>query len=544
MASAYPVGIDLGTTNSVVSVFRRGQVETLTIDGKRTTPSVVSFDGDEILVGDQAKQRLEIFPETTIGSVKRFMGDRSQFWEINGAKYSPVDISALILKKLVRGASEALASQVTEAVVTVPAYFTEDQKEDTKKAALQAGLTKVSLMTEPTAAAVSYGYHQQKDQLLLVYDLGGGTFDVSLLKVQESEFTELATAGDSLLGGDDFDQALANRLLESFARQSGKDLAAASDHSARIARQRLREQAEKAKIRLATMLETEITFPDLMGMPFAEKITRDEFVALIRPFLDKTVQEMEKALKDAGLSADDVDKVVLVGGSTMIPAVKDLLTERIKEPYRADNVAEVVSQGAAIWAYEKDLPDRKTILHSVTAHSLGIKMVKEDLVTEYFQPIIPRQTQYPCTRGQTGFSVSPNQTHILMEVYRGEDTDCKRNYHKGELKLPIVKQWDSVPAVALFHLDENGTINFMAVQMLLSQAAKDAIKQKHGWMESRAKMKEAEKTIRDYFDKQVKAGGQIEDEETLKTLQSFIDQGLVDKVQVEIKVPEVKAAKE
>ncbi|MBI5252236.1 MAG: Hsp70 family protein [Desulfomonile tiedjei] len=533
MGESCAVGIDLGTTNSVVSIWRHGRVETIPIRGFNKTPSVVSFDDDGILVGEEAKSRLDVFPETTVGSVKRFMGDRTKTpYEINGQKYTPVDISALILKKLVEGASEYLGEPVKRAVISVPAYFNEDQKEDTKLAAEQAGLEVMRLVAEPTAAALAYGFRQKKDQLLLVYDLGGGTFDVSILKVEGDDFRVIAVDGDARLGGDDFDEAIMKHLSTVFADKTGKDITGQSSRLGRIALQKLKEQAEKAKIKLALFQEAEIKIPDLLGVPFIEKLTRPKFVDLIQPFLNKTVQKVDSVLKSAKLKPDQIDRVILVGGSTRIPAIKDILKQKIGDPYTADNVDEIVAAGAAIFAYWDDpdhpgIDDRPALPRDVTAHALGIEMLKDDFSGVFFQPLIDKNTEYPCKGGVTGFSVTPYQKSVLMKVYReslaGEN--CK-----GDLSLPITVRREPVPAMAVFDLDRNGIIHFTAVEMLVSEGAQENLRRSLARKEAKNKVAEMERSLQSYFETQARQG-RVSD---FEPLDRFIKDGWVRAEEVRI----------
>jgi len=481
MPYEYAVGIDLGTTNSVVSVYRKGLAETLPIEGRNTLPSVVSFRNGEVLVGSQAKARLLADPESSVGSVKRFMGDAKKKFIIEGREYTPIDISSLILARLVEGASESLGTPVTKAVVTVPAYFNEAQKLDTRKAAEVIGLEVLRLIPEPTAAAIAYGLDKGKDQLILVYDLGGGTFDVSVLRVEGNSFTVISVDGNFRLGGDDFDQILVEHLVEVFRKQTGIELYVPGDaHLGKLghsvpreklaALQQLKETAEIAKKELSETLSSEIIIPNLMGHPFSVEITRDQFMSMTEHLLQTTIEKVSAVLKAARLTERDIDRVILVGGSTRMPRVRELLTEKIKEPYTSERVDEIVSNGAAIMAANLFLPvedsDRTPIeVTNVQAHSLGIDMKNERMETE-FTPIIPRNASLPCKGGILGQTMDKYQPAVLMRVFRGDHSDPHENEYLGELVLYISTPSDyKVPVAAIFELDADGILHFTAVEI-------------------------------------------------------------------------------
>lgn len=472
---SYAVGIDLGTTNSVVSIFRRGVVETLPIDGRSTMPSVVSFrDGANPLVGQAAKSRLLLDPETTVASVKRSMGDRGKQYTIGRKSLSPVDISSEVLKRLMEGARTALGGEVRDAVITVPAYFTEAQKEDTKKAGEKAGLNVLRLLPEPTAAAIAYGLDKGKDQTIMVYDLGGGTFDVSILEVSGNRFEVKAVGGDSRLGGDDFDQAIMTWANEEFRKQTRIDLMNNNAREGRMARQRLKEAAEVAKIELSQSQTANLSVPDCMGHPLELELTLVKYNALIAPLLNKTVECMKSVLRDAALRPDDIDRVILVGGSTKNRAVRDIVAREIKEPYTSERVDEVVSHGAAVMAANLFLPDVDMVpieVTDVTGHSLGVDLLDEEHRLK-FVPIIPRQTIYPCKKGIMTVTSSPYQTASQFRVFRGENEIPEDNTYLGVLLMPISPpQPDAVPVVTIFELDADGIIHFTAVQLPLDNRA-------------------------------------------------------------------------
>lgn len=463
----YAVGIDLGTTNSVASVFRRGVVETIAIDGRSTMPSVVSIRQDgSILVGQAAKARLLLDPENTVASAKRFMGNQNKFYQAGGQSLSPVDISSMVLKRIVESVRETLGEDIRDAVITVPAYFTEAQREDTRKAGEAAGLNVLHLVPEPTAAAIAYGLDKGKDQTIMVYDLGGGTFDLSILAVQGNRFEVKAVGGDSNLGGDDFDQTIINWAIAKFKEQTEIDLQNDNSRQGLMARQRLKEAAEIAKIELSVSDSAMIAVPDCFGHPLELEISITEYNDLIAPLLQRTVNCLKSVLQDAGMEPEEIDRVILVGGSTKNRAVREIVAQEIKEPYTSDRVDEVVAHGAAIAAANLSLPEEVAInVLNVTAHSLGVSMlnVKDELV---FKPIIPRQTAYPCRRGIIGYTNRPLQNEIDIPVFRGENTDPKINDYLGVLSLPVSPpQSEIVPVAAIFNLDADGIIHFTAVQL-------------------------------------------------------------------------------
>lgn len=461
---SYQLGIDLGTTNSVVSVWRNGQVETLTIEGDELMPSVVSFRPDgSCMVGKSAKRRLLLYPEQSISSSKRDMGDISKFYQRQGKYFSPTDIAKLILEKIAKVAQEALGEGVKDAVITVPAYFNEAQKAETKKAAEEAGLNVLRLIAEPTAAAIAYGIDTSRNQTLMVYDLGGGTFDVSILVVKNNSFEAKAVGGDVRLGGDDFDQAILDWACQRFQAQSGIDLKNHPKKETELAK--LKEQAEQVKIELSSAYNACLS-TTCLGHSLEFNISRAEYNSLIAPRLQDTLKIMKSVLADAGLTAQDIDRVILVGGSTHTPAVREMLKREIKDPYTASHVAFVVSHGAAYLAAGK-CPN----ISEVTGHSLGIAMRNSNNQQLFFKPIIPKQTTYPCRLGVLGYTMDSYQKQVQMKVYRGENNDPERNTHIGELHLPVSPpQKEKVPVGAIFDLDADGIIHFTAVQLPVGMA--------------------------------------------------------------------------
>jgi len=471
----YAIGIDLGTTNTVVSVFRNGRKETLKLDGGSNIPSVVSFKKNQpVLVGRQAKARLGVAPDSTVGSAKRFMGDQAKTYQINGSSYSPVDISAHILKYAIEGAKDALGQDVWDAVITVPAYFNDAQRADTRRAGEQAGLNVLRLLPEPSAAAISYGFDKDKDQTILVYDLGGGTFDISVLRVAGNDFEVLGVGGDSQLGGDDFDIAILEWVAEEFKQQYGIDLLDTSNRENAIARQRIKEVVEQAKIDLSEpgCDTAEIIIPEILGHSLDLELDIEQFNKLINSQLRRTIDSIHQVLRETKLSADDIDRVVLIGGSTRIRAVKAMVTEEIREPYCDENPEEAVAWGASIIAASLGTPDEDLtpdiILKEVTAHSLGIGMIGEG--SKYiFQPIISKNSKYPCQGGVIGFTTDPFQQAVGVCVFRGENSAANDNDELGDLTVPVKQpHGEQVPVVAVFRLDDDGILHFQAVDIPIS----------------------------------------------------------------------------
>jgi len=485
----YPVGIDLGTSNSVISVYRKGKTEVLSVDGYNLVPSVVAFrDANTMLVGGQAKRMAEMYPETTVVEVKRLMGDRKHRYNIHGKSFSPVDISSFIVKKLIEGGEKTLGCKIEEVVITVPAYFTEDQKEDTKSAGRAAGVKVLRLLPEPTAAAIAYGFGKGRDQTLLVYDLGGGTFDVSLLKVEGDNFEVVAVNGNHDLGGRNFDAAIMSFALDAFKKDTGIDLQKLKDKGgsdeALKALQVLKEASEKAKIELTESQETGIDCPNLFeGKHLSVDLTRNQFERMIEGHILKTRDLVRKTLGEARMDVDDIDRVILVGGSTKIPLVKQVISESVKDPFIAENVDEIVSTGASLVAASLGAPSEEVVglpeeaeaqdrlrdlkFQNVTAHSLGAK-VQDEKQNPFFQPMIVKNTKVPCEGFFIGSTAGGGQSMVRVEAFRGEDRDCSKNQRLGDCLLTGIKiSKDPVPVAIWFKLDEDGilhvrgaTINF------------------------------------------------------------------------------------
>lgn len=448
----YSIGIDLGTTNSVACVWRRGTVETIPIDGRATMPSALSVRPDgALLVGQSAKKRAELEPEQSITSAKRFIGDGKTQWQIGNKIYTPMDAAATVLKQLKTAAEKYLGESVSEAVITVPAYFNNNQKRDTKLAGEAAGFKVLQLLPEPTAAAISYGLDRGKDQTLLVYDLGGGTFDVSVLSVKGNRFQAIAVDGDFNLGGDDFDLLLVEYLIGLIKKRSqfdldgfldtllgrSKDKKLGTPHEVLIAKQRLKEAAEKAKIELSESNRTRITMPEILGTSLDEEITIDTYNRLITPLVDRTITKTRAVLKSAKLTADDIDRVILVGGSTRNKLVRSRIAEAIREPFISDRVDEVVAQGAAIVAGSLSSPEEDLTpieFSNVTPFSLGLRASKgKDL--DIFKVLIPKNTAIPATITQEFTTFRANQKSVDISIFQGEQKNCRDNTFIGGFRL-------------------------------------------------------------------------------------------------------------
>ena len=459
------IGIDLGTTNSCVAVLEGGEpVVIANAEGNRTTPSVVGFaKNGERVVGETAKRQAITNPERTISSIKRYMGTDHTV-EIDGKKYTPQDISAMILAKLKTDAESYLGEKVTEAVITVPAYFTDSQKQATKDAGKIAGLEVKRIINEPTAASLAYGLDKDDSQhKILVYDLGGGTFDVSILELGDGVFEVLATNGNNKLGGDDFDEAVLNFMADSFAKENGVDL-----RNDKMAMQRLKEAAEKAKKELSSAQTTNINLPFITvnengPLHMNMDLTRAKFDQLTANLVNKTIEPMKKAMADAGVGNSDLSKVILVGGSTRIPAVQEAVKKITgKEPFKGINPDECVAIGAAIQAGVLTGEVNDVLLLDVTPLSLSIETLG-GVATK----LIERNTTIPTKKSQVFSTAADNQTAVDIHVMQGEREMASGNTTLGRFQLTgIPPAPRGIPQIEVtFDIDANGIVNVSAKDM-------------------------------------------------------------------------------
>ena len=509
------IGIDLGTTNSVVAVMEGGEPVVITNpEGSRITPSVVAFTkSGERLVGQVAKRQAVTNPENTVFSIKRFMGRK--FDEVNeemkmvpysvvragngdvrvkagGKEYSPPEISAMILQKLKQAAEEYLGQPVTRAVITVPAYFNDAQRQATKDAGQVAGLEVARIVNEPTAAALAYGLDKKKEETIAVYDFGGGTFDISILEVGEGVVEVKATNGDTHLGGDNLDQRVIDWIITEFKKDEGIDLG-----KDRMALQRLKEAAEKAKMELSTVVETEINLPfitaDATGPKhMVKKLTRAKFEQLVDDLLQKTIGPTKQAIADAGVDASKIDEVVLVGGSTRIPRVQQIVKELFgKEPHKGVNPDEVVAVGAAIQAGVLAGEVKDLLLLDVTPLSLGIETLGGVMTT-----LIPRNTTIPTRKSETFSTAADNQTSVEVHVLQGERPMARDNRTLGRFHLAgLPSAPRGVPQIEVtFDIDANGIVNVSAKDMATQKEQKITITASSGLSKDEVDrmMKEAE----------------------------------------------------
>ena len=458
---AKTIGIDLGTTNSVVAVMEGGKPTVIAnAEGSRTTPSIVGFSKTgERLVGQLAKRQAIVNPDKTIASIKRHMGENYKV-NIEGKDYTPQEISSMILRKLADDASNYLGEKVTSAVITVPAYFNDAQRQATKDAGKIAGLDVLRIVNEPTAAALAYGLEKDKSEKVLVFDLGGGTFDVSVLEIGDGVHEVLSTSGDTHLGGDDFDQKVMDWICEEFKKQEGIDLTGDKQ-----AMQRVKEAAEKAKCELSSVFETNINLPFITADANGPKhldlnLTRAKFEELSYDLLERCKKPVEQAIQDAGISKSEINEVVLVGGSSRIPAVQKLVKDYTgKEPNQSVNPDEVVAVGAAIQAGVLAGEVKDIVLLDVTPLTLGIETLGGVMT-----PLVPRNTTIPVSKSQVFSTAENNQTAVDIQVLQGERPMARDNKSLGMFRLEgIAPAMRGIPQIEVtFDIDANGIVNVSA----------------------------------------------------------------------------------
>jgi len=488
------IGIDLGTTNSCMAVIEGGEPTVIpNAEGGRTTPSVVGFTKDgERLVGVLAKRQAISNPERTVYSIKRHMGEADYRVRIGDKSYTPQEISAMILQKLKADAESYLGEEVKQAVITVPAYFNDAQRQATKDAGRIAGLEVLRIINEPTAASLAYGIDKEGDQTIMVFDLGGGTFDVSILEVGEGVFEVKATSGNTHLGGDDFDKRIMDWIVSEFKKEHGIDLS-----KDRVAMQRIRDESEKAKIELSTLQQTNISIPFITQDETGPKhidltLTRAQFESMCSDLFDALIPPMERAMKDAGLTADDIDKVLFVGGSTRIPKITQLVKEVLgKEPYKNINPDEAVALGAAIQAGVLSGEVKDLLLLDVTPLTLSIETLG-GIAT----PLIERNTTIPTKRSRIFTTAADNQTSVEIHVVQGERKMAADNMTLGRFTLTgIPPAPRGVPQIEVtFDIDANGILNVSAKDLATGKQQSITIQRPGGLSEEEINrmIKEAE----------------------------------------------------
>ena len=535
------IGIDLGTTNSVVAVMEGGEPTVITNpEGSRLTPSVVGFTQDgERLIGQLAKRQAVSNPDRTIASIKRHMGEVDYKVNIDGKSYTPPEISAMILQKLKGDAEKYLGETVTQAVITVPAYFNDSQRQATKDAGKIAGLDVLRIVNEPTAAALAYGLDKGENGTILVFDLGGGTFDVSILNLDDGMFQVVATNGNTHLGGDDFDNAVMHWMVEEFKKSNGIDLS-----QDKMAAQRLKEAAEKAKIELSSMTSTNINLPFITADATGPKhldltLTRAKFDELTSDLVEATVEPTRKAMADAGLSTSEIDKIILVGGSSRIPAVQEAIRKYFgKEPSHGVNPDECVAVGAAIQAgiLSGELNDKNIVLLDVTPLSLGIETLG-GICTR----MIERNTAIPTSKSQVFSTAADNQPAVTIRVFQGEREMAADNKLLGTFELTDIPPAPrGVPQIQVtFDIDSNGIVHVSAKDLGTGKEQNITIKSDSGMskedidrMVKEAQAHEAEdKKRKEAVETRNNADSMVfQAEKTIKDLGDKADAGTVAKV--------------